>query len=220
MPIAFSIYGIVAYAGIASLFLMIKNQMKGTGIWKGLKYAFSCCAVWVIYLLEPLPHVAPMDKFTYPLADSAALLAMGCLSGLFLCDKEENSKGDKKFRIAIVPTIIITLSFVAGRIVQYAFFQSYSCFYSKTVETMIWVLGTGIVLSMVMQWLNANLNVKRSLIRVLLVGIVLFGVDLAFFNFFMPLVFEADIPDLIMRTGIDIIAVTLGCFSLSEMIDR
>ena len=102
----------------------------------------------------------------------------------------------------------------------YAVFQSYSCFYSKTVETMIWVLGTGIVLSMVMQWLNANLNVKRGLIRVLLVGIVLFGVDLAFFNFFMPLVFEADIPDLIMRTGIDIIAVTLGCFSLSEMIDR
>ena len=46
---------------------------------------------------------------------------------------------------------------------------------------------------------------------------VLFGINLTLFNFFMPLVFNADIPDLILRTVIDFLAVTVGCLSLNEM---
>ena len=44
----------------------------------------------------------------------------------------------------------------------------------------------------------------------------MFGVDLILFNFFMPLVFDADIPDLILRTLIDILTVTLGCLAFSN----
>ena len=32
----------------------------------------------------------------------------------------------------------------------------------------------------------------------------------------MPLVFSADIPDLILRTLTDILAVTLGCLAFSD----
>ncbi|MBS1474151.1 MAG: hypothetical protein HP058_04460 [Massilimaliae sp.] len=47
-------------------------------------------------------------------------------------------------------------------------------------------------------------------------GGLLFGVNLVLFNFFMPLVFAADIPDLILRSFIDILAVTVGCLSFSN----
>ena len=50
----------------------------------------------------------------------------------------------------------------------------------------------------------------------MILGCLLFGVDLIFFNFFMPLVFDADISDLILRSLIDILAVTLGCLSFSN----
>ncbi len=50
----------------------------------------------------------------------------------------------------------------------------------------------------------------------MVVGCLLFGVDLILFNFFMPLVFDADIPDLIFRTFIDILTVTLGCLAFSN----
>lgn len=55
---------------------------------------------------------------------------------------------------------------------------------------------------------NGN-RVKRAMI----LGCLLFGVDLILFNSFMPLVFDADIPDLIFRTFIDILAVTVGCLA-------
>ena len=53
----------------------------------------------------------------------------------------------------------------------------------------------------------------------MVLGCLLFGVDLILFNFFMPLVFDADIPDLILRSFIDILAVTLGCLSFSNKRD-
>ncbi len=44
----------------------------------------SFCVIWVIYLLEPLPHVVQLDKITYPLADSFSLLILGILTGKML----------------------------------------------------------------------------------------------------------------------------------------
>lgn len=43
----------------------------------------------------------------------------------------------------------------------------------------------------------------------------LFGVNLLQFNFFMPLVFSADIPDLLIRTGVDTLSVLLGCLCVA-----
>ena len=39
------------------------------------------------------------------------------------------------------------------------------------------------------------------------------SVDLLLFNFFIPLVFDADIPDLIIRTCMDFSSVTISFFS-------
>ena len=62
MPVAFTIYGIFAYSLIAALFLLIRKRTGGNRIWQGLRYGFACCAVWIVYLWEPLPHVAPLGS--------------------------------------------------------------------------------------------------------------------------------------------------------------
>lgn len=49
--------------------------------------------------------------------------------------------------------------------------------------------------------------------RSVILGLLLFGADLLLFNFFMPLVFDADIPDLILRTAVDVLTVTAGCLT-------
>ena len=54
----------------------------------------------------------------------------------------------------------------------------------------------------------------------MILGGLLFGVDLFLFNFFMPLVFAADIPDLILRTLTDTFAVTVGLSGASEFAER
>ena len=67
-----------------------------------------------------------------------------------------------------------------------------------------------------MAWLNLYIRSGNRIKRALILGGLLFGVDLILFNFFMPLVFAADIPDLILRTFIDILTVTLGCLAFAH----
>ncbi len=212
MPLAFTVYGIFAYSLIASLFLLVRKQMGGNRILQGLKYGLSCCVVWIVYLLEPLPHVASLDRITYPIADSLALIVMGLLLG-WLFGNPARRADKEKLPSPILPALLVTACFFAGRMIQYLIFGIYSSFDVKSLETVLWCLLTGIAISCVMTWLNLNIGSMNRIKRALILGGLLFGVDLLLFNFFMPLVFAADIPDLILRTFIDIMAVTAGCLA-------
>ena len=65
----------------------------------------------------------------------------------------------------------------------------------------------------VMAWLSRYVGSGPRVKRALILGGLLFGVDLVLFNFFMPLVFAADIPDLLLRTLVDALTVTVGCLA-------
>ena len=212
MPLVFTIYGFFAYTGIAALFLLIRRRMGGSRLSQGLKYGLSCCAVWVVYLWEPLPHVAPLDRITYPLADGLALIAMGlCLGWLLGIPGQKASQ--PRGSIPWIPALAIAGCFLAGRLFQYCLIGIYSSFDAKIVETLLWCLITGLATGGTMAWLNRYVGANGRLRRALALGGLLFGVDLALFNFFMLLVFTADIPDLIARTLIDVCCVTIGCLS-------
>lgn len=215
MPLMFTIYGIFAYSLIASMYLFVRNQLTGKRVWQGLKYGISCCAIWVVYLLEPLPHVAPLDRITYPIADGVALLVMGVMVG-FLFGKTKSDIVKKEKYNDIIPLIFIASCFVIGRLVQYFMFDIYSSFDSKRLETIVWCILTGFVVACVMIWLNRYVKGNSRVAKALILGGLLFGLNLTLFNFFMPLVFKADIPDLILRTSIDFSTVMLGCLSLKH----
>lgn len=218
MPLVFTVYGIFAYSLIAALFLLIRDRMTGNRILQGLKYGLVCCAVWIVYLLEPLPHVAALDRITYPIADSVALIIMGLMLG-WLFGKSKCSAGWQKTAFSVLPVLTVTVCFFAGRMIQYLIFDTYSSFDEKTLETVMWCLLTGIVISCVMVWLNLHISNGNRIKRAMILGCLLFGVDLILFNCFMPLVFSVDIPDLILRTFVDILTVTLGCLVFSDTRD-
>lgn len=218
MPLVFTVYGIFAYSLIAALFLLIRDRMVGNRILQGLKYGLVCCAVWIVYLLEPLPHVAALDRITYPIADSVALIIMGLMLG-WLFGQSKCSAGWQKTAFPVLPVLTVTVCFFAGRMIQYLIFDTYSSFDEKTLETVLWCLLTGIAISCVMVWLNLHISNGNRIKRAMILGCLLFGVDLILFNFFMPLVFSADIPDLILRTFVDILTVTLGCLVFSDTRD-
>ena len=218
MPLVFTVYGIFAYSLIAALFLLIRDRMAGNRILQGLKYGLVCCAVWIVYLLEPLPHVAALDRITYPIADSVALIIMGLMLG-WLFGKSKRSAGWQKTAFPVLPVLTVTVCFFAGRMIQYLIFDTYSSFDEKTLETVLWCLLTGIAISCVMVWLNLHISNGNRIKRAMILGCLLFGVDLILFNFFMPLVFSTDIPDLVLRTFVDILTVTLGCLVFSDTHD-
>ena len=212
MPAVFTIYGIFAYSLIAALVLLIRKRVGGNRIWQGLRYGLACCAVWIVYLWEPLPHVASLDRVTYPVADGLALLVMGLLLGWLFGQTRPPVKKCRLKPLAL-PVLIITLCFIAGRLLLYCVAGIYSSFPEKTVETLLWCLLTGFVIACAMAWLNRYVSGDSQINRAMILGGLLFGADLLLFNFFMPLVFAADIPDLILRTLTDTFTVSVGCLA-------
>ncbi len=212
MPLAFSIYGVFAYSLIAIMFLLIRNQLSGNKIIQGIKYGFFCCFIWIVYLLEPLPHVSPIDRITYPAADGLALIVMGIALGFMFCKDRPLIKKDIR-KGNIISLVSITICFVIGRFIQYYIFDIYSSFNSNKIETIGWCILTGIVVACSLIWINKYVKEENFIKRALIIGALIFGLNLTLFNFFMPLVFDADILDLILRTGIDFLAVTIGSLS-------
>lgn len=215
LPLVFSIYGFFAYSFISMMFLLIRNQLSGNKVMQGLKYGIFCCFIWVVYLLEPLPHVSPIDRITYPAADGLAVVAMGIMLGLMLGENKPSLKNNKS-RYDIIPLISIILCFIVGRLIQYRIFGIYSSFSSKKIETLGWCILTGFVIACTLIWINKYVKEENFVKRALILGCLLFGLNLTLFNFFMPLVFDADILDLILRTVIDFSAVTIGCLSFRK----
>lgn len=238
MPLAFMVFGSLFYTMVAALYLLIDKNLRGGKVFKGLKFSFLFVIIWVAYLLEPLPHVMPLDKVTYPLADSGALLVMGLLLGIFVA-----TKGDEKFEIeehlsqvdkqhgvedevkgksieAVMPmrkikfsflnVIIIGLIFFLGRIAMYKYCGLYSSFGVKPVETLLWAIGTGLAIGVVYELVAPYICVNHQIYRFLVFGLVFFGVNLLAFNGFMPVVFRVDMVDLATRTVGDVGSVILG----------
>lgn len=210
MPLAFTIYGIVAYSLIASLFLLVGSDIPGTRVMQGIKYGLAFSLLWTVYLLEPLPHVARLDRVTYPLADSAALMVLGLLCGLFLGAGRTHPSETYTSGLSWRPVSLIAGAFVLGRLVQYHLLGIYSSYHSHPVESMAWCVLTGLVVGTILTWLGRYVKTPTQYGKALVVGLLLFGVNLLVFNFFMPLVFQADLPDLILRTVADVAAVTTG----------
>ena len=50
----------------------------------------------------------------------------------------------------------------------------------------------------------------------MILGGLMFGLNLALFNFFMPLIFDADLTDLMVRTGVGTLADTMGALTLRD----
>ncbi len=209
LPVVFSIYGLFAYSLIASMFLLVCGKMSGRKIIQGLKYGLSCSVIWVVYLLEPLPHVAMLDCITYPLADSLVLIVMGALCGLLLGENKKIQPHKSHFSLLSILTIMSC--FILARYVLYLFYDIYSSFDTYPLPTLWWCILSSSVISCVIMWLNDYVDEHNFMKRSLVLGGILFGIDLTLFNFFMPLVFEINIADLLLRTISDIAAVTVGC---------
>lgn len=101
--------------------------------------------------------------------------------------------------------------FIIGRLIQYYVVGIYSSFAEKPVETIAWCVVAGLAIACVLDWFNKHVQQSSRTANALMVGGVLFGLNLVLFNFFVPLVLDVGLPDLLIRTGVDIAAVTIGC---------
>lgn len=219
LPVAFMVYGLFTYALLALVFLLIQDRMAGTKTIKGLTFGLLFGMMWVIYLFEPLPHSAGapfLEVLAYPLADGLSLVVLGLLLGKFMgVDVEPNGK--ECSHSSIIALVSIAISFTVVRFLSYQVIQIYSSFADRPLETIAWAIIMGIWIGVMYLYLRTGKGDESPLIKAVYFGFLVFGIDLFFFNFFVVLVFAADVFDLFVRTMIDIVSVVMGVYFAEQI---
>ncbi len=143
IPVAFTLFGLLTYGLLAIVFILIQDRLPGTRMKKGLMFGLLFGGMWIVYLLEPLPHVegSPLiDVLAYPAADGITLVLEGLLMGRFIAaDSREYGISSNIVIIASVPIV-----FLAGRLLCYNVFHIYSSYATRSFATIIWAAATGI----------------------------------------------------------------------------
>ncbi|UWV47991.1 hypothetical protein N1236_05640 [Acetivibrio thermocellus] len=211
---SFTIYALITYFLLAVVFVIIQGRLPGTKIKKGLMFGFLFCMMWCIYLFEPLPHVSSTsltELFAYPIVDGISLVFLGLLLGKFVAVDSQLS-GKVYINLNIVPLMAIPVCFLVLRVFCYSIIHIYSSFTANPLGTMIWAVASGIWIGVLYLFLGQGIKIESPMVKSLFFGIIVFGINLFLFNFFITLVFESDIADLVIRTMADIISVTIGVY--------
>jgi hypothetical protein len=211
IPVVFTIYGIFVYGSLAVIFSLIQNGLPGKKIIKGLIFGLAFGLMWAIYLFEPSVSTPSslINLLEYPIADGITLIILGIISGLFV---GTNSGVTFKF---ILPTralafLVFPLLLLAARYFAYTGINMDSAYATKPLGTLIWVAIIGLWIGIMYLVFRPCVESKSLLAKAVLFGFCIYGIDLLFFNFFIPLVFEYNIIKVLIRTAIDIVPITFA----------
>jgi hypothetical protein len=218
LPIAFLLYAFFGFALLGVVFAITETRLWWSKTKKGLAFGLSFAIMWAAYLLEPLPFNSGASlgvTLAYPFADGLALVILGLLLGRFLGTDSPGPGGLQGDRGALALATIAAL-FVAGRYVSYVAVGIISAYGSRPYDTMLWAAVTGLSIGLLYQLLGRGFSLRSPFANAVGFGVLVFGSDLFFFNFFVPLVNQTDLVDLLLRTVIDILSVTVGVFLVEE----
>jgi hypothetical protein len=205
----FILYATIIYSLLAIVFERIKKYINGSTLKKCIIYGFSFFGLWVIGMLESCSLFG--NPFIYELLsgiiDGLPIFIMCILLGLLNKRETQNNVNNKRNFSSI---LIIALTFIIGRIIGYYLLRINSGISSRPALTMIWTIAMGLWIGFIYFLIydsNPNTNYFKKAIQF---AVIIYGSDIFLFNFTIALIIQVSIYDLILRTILDILFVTIG----------
>jgi hypothetical protein len=226
LPMAFVLYGVLWFALLGCVFVLVQARLPGGKMTKGLTFgAFFCAIIFMVYF-EPLPNVSSFYvNMAWMLGDGLPLILLGLVLGRFIVAEKPaktplHLERKNVLLTSIVPLLAVPLVLVIGRLFVYTVLGVYSSFYTQTAQTLGWVLAFGVGMGILYTILRPAFKKTSLLKTALFFGVGVFGVFLLLFNFAYFLI--ASLPfsgylDMVVRITIDVISVTLGVLLLEYL---
>lgn len=217
---AFSIYAFVTYTVMSYAFVMFEEGLPWPRMKKGVAFGSMLGLVWIAYLWEPVPlgeGTSLVDSLAYPIVDGLSVLVLGILLGRFVAT--ESTGPPKAWPRGVLGLITVPAAMLAIRLVEYNVIHIYSSYEDRTLETLVWVAVTGFCIGLAYVVLRAGVPSRSPAGRSVAFGVFFYGIPIAFVNFFVVLALTIDIPDMALRSLMDLIAVVVGVF-LAEVVPQ
>lgn len=220
-----SIIMFLTFIIISTMFLRVKNSLPNNKILSGMLFSVSISGFWFIAMFESLFIYNESISLCLFLAcvDSISIMILGILLGIFV--KNDNIYKDKKSNYNLLKILIVAIVYVMGRIFSYFVIGVNSGMISMPVYNFLWVVGVGVTTGF-FYMINSNDRKDSPLKMSLWFGLSFYGpiwfiynsLNLLFVKHELSGIGRASIFDLYLKTGIDILFVTIGILFVEVII--
>lgn len=210
-----SFWALLAFSGVAFVYLNIRNEIPGEGVKKGLRYGTAIALLWLLAMLEGVSLFGNsiINEFIVGLSDALPVFVLSILLSKLKIEKAESHHPVTYLLGKKIKAIsIFTGTFLAGRYIAYFLGVIQSGNQTRPLETFMWTLLMGISIGTAFVLLGNNRNGRSFKYRIVKFGFLIFGLNWAVFLIFMPFMFSGFIADVFLRVIIDTTLVTVSSY--------
>ena len=210
-----SLWALLAFSGVAFVFLNIRSEIPGEGVKKGLRYGIAIALLWLLAMLEGVSLFGNsiVNEFVVGLSDAIPVFVLSILLSKLQIEKAESDRPVTLMLRKNIKTISIFAGiFLTGRYVAYLSGVIQSGYHTRPLQTLIWTLLMGISIGTAFVLLGNNRNERPLIRRAVKFGFLIFGLNWAVFLVFMPLLFSGYVADVFLRIILDTTLVTISSY--------
>ena len=218
----FLIFALVTFGLFAAVFIYLQVNLPQSHWMKGVWYGLAFGGLWYIGMLEAsLVLGTPIKQELFMgVADALPILVMGVLLGGFVSTTQNSHSRSRSSRANTIAILCIALCYIVGRYFAYGILHIDSAYISNPLGTFLWTLGMGVWVGIVYCLLESGLRSTFPLYRAIIFSCVIYGIDWFMFTFTMPLLFEMNLLDILLRLIVDVLSVMIGVFFAEILIRR
>ncbi len=211
-------YLLATFGVLALTFVAIQAKLP-CGKWrKGLWYGLVFGGMWYIGMLETVALWGnPLAQELFMgFADGLPIFTLSLLLGGCVATDSVYSPDEVRITPGAIP--VVGGVYLIGRYAGYALLSVDSAYLTRPLTTALWTLAIGIWMGLGYWLLRAGVPARTPFGRALFFGGVVYGLNWAFFILFMPLLFEMNWGDVLLRAFSDALWITLGAFVVERWI--
>lgn len=202
--------GWLIYTLLTYSYFLVDFRMPGP---KGIKVTqFVMCEllIWLLYGSEPLPHIVGSDWIVTPLKLIILFMVQGKFLKLFLA-RERLMYRPKPF---FYPRglAVFSLVFALFRLVSYAGFDIYSLDDTQLIISLTWSATMGLGIGLSFSVLQRFLLRQDRQGKTIQFALIFFALNSIGYHAFVVLRYDVGLPDIIIRSSMDILAVWLATY--------
>lgn len=198
------------YLIMAIIFVWIEQGLPGNRWLEGLTYGLCIGGLYLIGMYEGILILndTVINATWVGLCDGLPIVFMGVLAGIFT--GTPGVQGRYRRRLYQVP--IISMLYVGGRYFSYGVLHIHSAYVAMPLGTFVWTLCQGAWIGVLYVLLRPGIKRVAPITKALFFGTVIFGLNWLMYHFFIPMMFETSIADILIRVGVDSLSVTIGAY--------
>lgn len=208
----------ICYSVLAIVFLIVQKNLAGTKLQKGCIFGTLFALLWGYGMLEAaiIKQTSLSAEIIFGISEGLPIVLLGVCFGTNSTSKLSLTL-NASYWFALFPIVEL---YLFGRYFSYIVIGVESAYVHSPLATFLWTGGNAVLIAILYLFSRNAFPVYNSFTKALLFGVMVFGLNWALYNFFVPVIFQVSVFEIFrsffLRVLVDVVAIVAGVFLAEE----